>query len=251
MQRFDAAGFNYSRGSYKVDMSASYDQASGSITLEMTSEQPSPEIRYTTDGTDPEATSPVYTEPLKMSETAIVKAAIFDHGKIMGGISQRKISINKATGMKVQYNIPFSDRYKAYSEQTLVNGINGTGSFNDGHWQGFEGTDMDVIIDLGEKTSVSSVSSTYMAATGSWIFLPRSVEYSCSADGSSYTTVGTINTEKDPADQGNRIETYFSSFPAVEARYVRVVARGQITCPPWHAGAGSKAWLFCDEIIVE
>lgn len=251
MQRFDAAGFNYSRGSYKVDMSASYDQASGSITLEMTSEQPSPEIRYTTDGTDPEATSPVYTEPLKMSETAIVRAAIFDHGKIMGGISQKKISINKATGMKVLYNIPFSDRYKAYSEQTLVNGINGSGSFNDGHWQGFEGTDMDVVIDLGEKTSVSSVSSTYMAATGSWIFLPRSVEYSCSADGSSYTTVGTINTEKDPADQGNRIETYFSSFPAVEARYVRVVARGQITCPPWHAGAGSKAWLFCDEIIVE
>jgi len=251
MERFDAAGFNFSRGSYSVDMSASYDQASGSIILEMTSEQPSPEIRYTTDSTDPESTSPVYTDPLKMNESATVRAAIFSKGKLMGGVSQKKISVNKATGMKVQYNIPFSDRYRAYSEQTLVNGINGTGSFNDGHWQGFEGTDMDVVIDLGKETTVTSVSSTYMAATGSWIFLPRSVEYSYSADGSSYTTVGTINTEKYPADQGNRIETYFSSFPAVEARYVRVVARGQITCPQWHAGAGNKAWLFCDEIIVE
>jgi hexosaminidase len=110
---------------------------------------------------------------------------------------------------------------------------------------------MDVVIDLGQETSVNSVSSTYMAATGSWIFLPRSVEYSCSADGSSFTPLGTVSTEIDPADQGNRIETYFSSFPAVETRYVRVVARGQITCPPWHAGAGSKAWLFCDEIVVE
>lgn len=58
-------------------------------------------------------------------------------------------------------------------------------------------------------------------------------------------------TEVDPADQGNMIEVYSSSFPAVNARYVRIVARGLITCPPWHAGAGNKAWLFCDEISVE
>jgi len=22
-------------------------------------------------------------------------------------------------------------------------------------------------------------------------------------------------------------------------------------CPPWHSGAGDKAWLFVDEIIVQ
>jgi len=251
MERFDAAGINYSRGSYRVDMSASFDESSGSIILEMTSEQSSPEIRYTIDGTNPEASSPVYSKPLKMTGTATVKAAIFDSGKIMGGVSEKKITINKATGMKVQYNTPFSDRYRAYEELTLVNGISGSGSFNDGHWQGFEGSDMDVVIDLGKETSVTGVSSSYMAATGSWIFLPRSVEYSYSLDGSNFTQMDTVTTEIDPADQGNRIESYLSSFPAVEARFMRVLARGQITCPPWHAGAGSKAWLFCDEIIVE
>ena len=251
MERYDAAGISYSRGSYTVDMSASYDEASGSIILEMTSEQPSPEIMYSTDGSEPDAGSPVYTEPLTMNESATVKAAIFEDGKMTGGISQKKISINKATGMKIKYNIPFSDNYKGHGDRTLVNGINGSGDFHDGHWQGFEGTDMDVVIDLGKTISVTSVSSSYMAATGSWIFLPRSVEYSCSDDGSTYTPLGTVNTEVDPADQGNMTETYFSSFPAVKARFVRVVARGQITCPPWHAGAGSKAWLFCDEIIVE
>ncbi len=251
MERFDAAGINYSRGSFHVDMSASYDEATAGIILEMTSEQPSPEIRYTTDGSDPVAGSPVYDKPLKMTEKAKVKAAIFREGKMIGGISSKNISINRATGMKVQYNIPFSDRYRGHGDRTLVNGINGSGDFNDGHWQGFEGTDMDVVIDLGKETGITSVSSSFMAAVGSWIFLPRSVEYSCSDDGSNYTPLGTVITEIDPADQGNRTETYFSSFPVVTARYVRVVARGEITCPPWHAGAGSKAWLFCDEIIVE
>lgn len=41
LERFDAAGINYSRGSYRVDMYASYDEASGDIILEMASEQPS------------------------------------------------------------------------------------------------------------------------------------------------------------------------------------------------------------------
>lgn len=251
MERFEAAGINFSRGSYSVDMSASFDEASGSIILEMTSEQPSPEIRYTTDGSEPDAASSEYTEPLIMKESATVKAAIFEDGKMTGGVSRKKISINKATGMKVKYNIPFSDNYKGQGDNTLVNGINGSGDFHDGHWQGFEGTDMDIVIDLGKETSVSGVTSTYMAATGSWIFLPRSVEYSYSGDGVTFLLLGGLNTETDPADQGNRIETYFSSFPAVKARFVKVTARGQITCPPWHAGAGSKAWLFCDEIIVE
>jgi len=251
MARFDAAGINYSRGSYHVDMSASWDEASGNIILEMTSEQPSPEIRYTTDGTDPGAGSPVYDKPLKMNGKSTVRAAIFDNGKPMGRISSKSININKATGMKVQYNTPHSDRYKGHGERTLVNGISGSGDFNDGQWQGFEGTDMDVVIDLGKETQVTSVSSSFMAAVGSWIFLPVSVEYSFSADNTNFTSPQLISTEVDPAAQGSRVQSYFSSFPAVTARYVHVIAHGQITCPPWHAGAGNKAWLFCDEIVVE
>ena len=251
MQRFDAAGINYSRGSYHVDMSASWDEATGDITLEMTSEQPSPEIRYTTDDTDPVAGSPVYDKPLKMTGKATVKAAIFHDGKMMGGISTKSININKATGMKVQYNKSFSDRYRGHGDRTLVNGINGSGDFNDGQWQGFEGTDMDVIIDLGKVTEVSLIGSTYMAAVGSWIFLPKSVEYSWSADGNTYNDLPPLMTSVDPALQGKMNGPYFTAFPAVNARYIRVIARGEITCPPWHAGAGSKAWLFCDEIIVE
>jgi hexosaminidase len=186
-----------------------------------------------------------------MNGKATVKAAIFDNGKIMGRISSKSININKATAMKVQYNTPFSDRYKGFGDRTLVNGISGSGDFNDGQWQGFEGTDMDIVIDLGSETTISSISSGYMAAVGSWIFLPQSVEYSLSSDGTNFAEPQVIITEVAPQDQGNRTKTYQSTFPEVSARYVRVVARGQITCPPWHAGAGNKAWLFCDEIVAE
>jgi len=36
----------------------------------------------------------------------------------------------------------------------------------------------------------------------------------------------------------------------VQARFVRVIANNVEICPEWAPGAGRKAWLFCDEIIV-
>jgi len=251
MDRFDIMKLNYSKGSFHVDMSASYDEASDRVMLEMTSEQPSPEIRYTTDGTEPGPASPLYEGPLPMTETATVRAAIFTDGVMTGRPGEKKIDIHKALGKKVTYNIPFSDKYKAFGDRTLVNGIRGGGAFDDGQWQGFEGTDMDVMVDLGNEMPVTSVSTSFMSSTGSWIFLPRSVTFSISSDGKEFSQVHEIMTDIKPEDQGSRINEYFASFPEETARYVRVFAHGLITCPPWHAGAGGKAWMFCDEIIVE
>jgi hexosaminidase len=251
MERFDIMGLDYSIGSFHVDMSATYDEASNSVILEMTSEQPSPEIHYTTDGSVPGPASSLYEAPLPLKETATVRAAIFYEGKMTGSPSEKTVYIHKAIGKKVIYNIPFSDRYKAYGDRTLVNGIRGSGAFNDGQWQGFEGTDLDVIIDLGSEMTVTSISSSFMASVGSWIFLPQSVTYSTSSEGNTFTPVNKSQTDIAPEDQGSRIKEYPASFPEVTARFVKVHARGQITCPSWHAGAGGKAWLFCDEIIVE
>ncbi len=251
MQRFDAMGLSYSKGSYRVDMTAEYDEKLNSINLTITGEQPSPEIRYTTDGTEPGPVSDIYLNPLPLDSSATVKAAIFSDGRIMGKVSEKKVTINHATGRGVTNNLPFSDKYRAFGDRTLVNGIRGSGAFDDGQWQGFEGTDLDIIIDLARNTRITRVSTSFLAATGSWIFLPESVVFSTSADGSSFDPMPPVATEIRPEDQGRRINEYFSSFPEVTARYVRVVARSIGTCPAWHAGAGGKAWIFCDEIIVE
>lgn len=251
MERFDAMGLAYSKGSYSVEMTALCNEEQNSITLTMTSEQPSPEIRYTTDGSEPGPVSMVYEAPLPLDSTVTVKAAIFAEGEMIGRVNEKTVNINLATGRDVTYSIPYNNRYKAFGNKTLVNGIRGSGAFDDGQWQGFEGTDMDVIIDLGSEIAVTLISSRFMANVGSWIFLPEKVEYSSSADGESFIPLHAIVTNLKPEEQESRTEEYFASFPAVTTRYIRVVARGLGTCPPWHAGAGGKAWLFCDEIIIE
>jgi hypothetical protein len=36
----------------------------------------------------------------------------------------------------------------------------------------------------------------------------------------------------------------------LRARYVKVRATNMGICPAWHKGAGERAWLFVDEIII-
>jgi hexosaminidase len=251
MEHFDAAGWSYSKGSFRVDMTASFNEESNNITLEMRTEQTSPEIRYTTDGSDPDSSSAVYESPLPLKASATVRAAIFTGGKISGKISEKKVTIHKATGKPVKYNLPFSDKYKALGDKTLVNGIMGSGAFDDGQWQGFDGTDLDIVIDLGSVTPLTKVSTRFKAATGSWIFLPRWVEISLSEDGNTFSAPHRIETTLTTEDQGNETVDYFTTFPEGKARLVRVVAGSQGICPPWHPGAGGKAWMFCDEVVID
>jgi hypothetical protein len=47
------------------------------------------------------------------------------------------------------------------------------------------------------------------------------------------------------------IHDFSASMKTIKARYVRVKAENIGVCPKWHSGAGNKAWLFVDEIMVE
>ncbi len=49
----------------------------GQVTVAITTEEPNATIRYTIDGRDPDENSPVYTEPLTIDKTTVVKAATF------------------------------------------------------------------------------------------------------------------------------------------------------------------------------
>ena len=250
-ERFDEKGWVYSRGSYRVDTETSYNEATNSVTVGLISEQPSPEIRYTLDGSEPSASSALYKNPLTVDSTTTIKAAVFKDGKMIGRTSEKTLNINFATGKSITYKIPYSSKYKGTGDKTLVDGIRGSGDFNDGHWLGFEGTDMAVVIDLGKLTDIKHIVASFIPNVHSWIFLPQSVTFSTSMDGKVFNALPTIETSLKPEVQNNQINEYFFTFPEQYVRYVEVFAKGLITCPAWHSGAGSKAWMFCDEIIVE
>lgn len=147
---------------------------------------------------------------------------------------------HKGLGKKVIYNQPYSPKYTASGDVTLVDGKRGTFNYQEGFWQGFETHDFDVTIDLGEVTDIHEVSACFMQRNDQWIWMPREVVISISDDGEHFTEIHREGCDIDPNNPAVLFQ-YFTWQGKNRARYVR-----------YHAIANGRegGWLFTDEVVV-
>lgn len=230
---------HYYRPMPDLDIKASADTLQKASLVRITSEQYQPEIRYTTDGTNPTATSYVYQNPFYVKDTATVKAAIFFPAAAhWGPVAALQMAYHKAVGATVTYNQPYSKKYVAQKEYTLVNGEKGSFTYGDGQWQGFEGGDMDVTIELKASIPVHKVSVSFMQITGPGVYMPGYVQVSCSNDGKSFSTPVTINNSV-PDSISTLVIKPFEVMLNQQAKFIRVVAKNS-----------KHGFLFADEVMV-
>ncbi len=179
--------------------------------------------------------------------STIIAAAPFRHPPSL----DYPIIRHKAYGAKVMYAAPPDAQWATNDPAgALVDGEKGSPQRDDGLWQGFEGNDLDVTIDLGELRYITRVSAGFLIAHRWRIFSPLEVTYAFSKDGTSYSAPLRASL---PAARGyesdRRIEAPVKLIAT--ARYIRVRAKNIWQCPDWHRSRGGKARLFADEIVVE
>ena len=192
-----------------------------------------------------------YTTPFGTNTTSTLKARGFKNEKPYGEFEQELIK-HKATGKKVNYTIPYNKHYKGTGDNNLTDGLLGSvENFRDGYYQGFSGTDMEVIIDFGQATTFSNIETTFFQYYLSWIVLPTSVSYAISDDGKNFTELSII-THKIPLMQEGKFKHTFSfENENIKTKYLKVSAKTVGKLPQEHPAAGSDAWIFVDEIIIE
>ena len=81
--------------------------------------------------------------------------------------------------------------------------------------------------------------------------MPASVEFAVSEDGDNFMVATTLENDISLKQEGTFLKEFAVALDNAQARYVRVKAKNIGICPPWHAVAGGKAWLFCDEIVIQ
>jgi len=207
-------------------------------------------IYYTLDGSDPTTLSTIYQHPILIDKSTTLKAfAIIDGSPESFSITAnfRKIPNNRKITLKTKY----SPQYSAGGDMALIDFERGSTDFHTGSWQGYEGVDIDATIDLGEIQPVHSLSAGFLQDEKSWIFFPLEVSFFLSDDGKIFRKVAILKNDV-PENKEEAITKDFSiNLTEAHARYVKMVARNRGVCPPWHPGAGNKAWVFADEIVIE
>lgn len=209
------------------------------------------EIRYTLDGTEPDSNSTLYENPILLTESATLKTFSSKEGwQPSPVITEDFVKIAGHSPNLSLLHKP-SDKYAAEGDLSLVDFVKGTQQFRDGNWLGFEGNDLIATLDMQKTASIKRVSVSCLEDVGAWIFYPVGLEISISDDGKSYRKVATKNFPKTKETTTPSMKHFTISFDAVDARYVKVETRNFSKVPSWHPGAGGKAWLFVDEVMVE
>lgn len=216
------------------------------LTVTLTSSHPGSTIYYTTDGSEPGEHASKYLEPLCISQQTQLNYIAFNPEGIQGLVGSSGYFKSRYA---VQLAHAADPQYSGSGPMGLVDGAKGSMDFADGKWTGLNGTNLDATIDLGHIKTTGTISVSFLENTNSWIFLPSTVRILVSEDGTDYREVRLFSQEAPDKNLTSRKE--FTCKSEMAFRFVRVVAEPLVTIPAWHPGAGSKAWVFADEISIE
>jgi len=207
------------------------------------------EIYYTLDGTNPTTKSQKYTKPFTIKDDCTLKTFAKKEGVGESAtIETNFVRIRKHRTIK--HNTAYGKQYAAGGNNALVDALRGGKDYRTGTWQGFEGVDINAIIDLGKKEAITKLTIGFLQDENSWIFMPETVTFYTSNDGKNFKEIGSIQNNISPKEKGTQLKDF--TLPTnTQAQYLKVIAKNRGICPEYHKGAGGKSWIFADEIIIK
>lgn len=142
-------------------------------------------------------------------------------------------------------------KYAGEDPQTLTDGALGGNSFYS-NWLGYEGNDLEAIVDLEQSQEISHLQTAFLKVTNHVVFFPEWVKVSYSTDNETFYEIATKKTDHplQKGDKVNDIEYFSFQFPSVHARYIKIYAQSMKEAPEWHHASGLPSWMFCDEVII-
>ena len=211
-------------------------------------------VYYTTDTSTPNINSIKYTQPILADTGITIRARVIDNGRSCD-VQTDSFVFHKAIGMLHKLNSRWDTArvtYAARGELGLLDGRRGGRKFfNDGRWQAYFGSDIDIELDLGAVTPVNKITMGFGQLMRYGIMYPKQIEVSTSPDGINYTLVNTTVNTIDGNTEARSTHDYVIPFTKLKARYIKIVAKSIGPLPDWHYSKGTKSWLYADEIIVE
>lgn len=244
-KRYEFQGINYAKSAFLITPESAIDLESKTLKLSLQSEFTKADIRYALGDKELAINAIKYVEPVELSSTTTITAAVFKNDSVFGKLFTDTINFHEAIASKVDYIVKYSEKYKGAGESTLVNAIRGTKNFHDGQWQGWMNDNMEIIIDLDQIKSISKVTVGALENQSPWIYFPKAIEVSTSDDLASFKIIGKI--ERPYVQNANaELKDFVVGFDQLKTRYVKVKAINLKQAPK-----GSGVWMFIDEILIE
>ena len=245
---YDVMGYNYATHIFDTRGKIRINKEKGCVEVELEAQGDTP-IRYTLDGSEPSADSPIYAGPVEIKESCTLKAKSDRNGKSTRTYS-KTFESHKAMGRPVSALTETHPSYTYNCPDMLTDGLRGAGPYNSGDFAGWYNKPVEVVIEM-DGTPYSSVTLSTFVFRYDYVFNPLDLTVFVSEDGKDYSQVAHDEYPVEGGvDDGNGCNEYTVTFPETSAKYLKVTARCLEALPEWHSGKGNPGFVFVDEIVV-
>lgn len=204
-------------------------------------------IYYTLDGSEVDTNSKLYKGEFKITNSKVLKAATFKNGVQSKMITATFTKIPR--GRSIELFTEYGSHYSAGGDKALIDHLKGARNYMTGSWQGYQGVNVEVVIDLNRVTSFSEISTGFLQDWNAWIFMPEWVDYYSSEDGKNFHKLGRVFNQVDEKEAGVVLQE-FTLQKNTKTRFIKVVAKNRKYNPDWHRAPGDICWIFADEISI-
>ena len=203
------------------------------------------EIRYTSDGTEPNEASTIFASPLKVSTPSCIKAKSFKTGFLPSETTTVQVLPFQSKAIdSIEMITPISKKYPANGWKTLCDKQLGDANFQQ-NWVGCDANEFELTLHFSKKRRLSNMAVGLLRQQKSWIFLPSAIEL--------YDKKGKLLTSialpAEAIELPNSTEIISLKLPKQRYKSLKIKLIALPTLPDWHPGAGSSGWIFLDEIM--
>ena len=243
MDRYKLWNVHYSTAYFDLQPSVIAGKK-GKPAWKLDSRWPGGQIQYVIDSVSQKRL--VYKGPINITRSGKYGATITNANQtLQTRWIWQEFKLNLASGKKIRLAKEPNKSYSLGGAFTLIDGIQNTqGMIRSSQFLGFNGKDMEAVIDLGRKTSIFQVVVHAFEQPGSWIYRPSDMTVSISLDDNQFSPI-----QSKWEITGSKNLLY--SLPVVaKTRYIRIQAKNPGIIREGLPGAGHSAWIFFDEIEI-
>lgn len=209
------------------------------------------DIRYTTDGTDPDSLkSPLYQPGMMISDNTTIKAKAFKVGWFGSDIINYSFYKNTYKPDSAALITAVNERYTADGARTLIDGELGGMNYGNNKWLGTQ-ADMQFFLFFNNPIKPKTLSLNSLKNIDGQIFLPTEIQVWGGKDEQHLKLISKLITAPQKKGEPPVVQALVCKLNETEPlSCMKVVAKPIKKLPDWHPAKGKPSWVFVDEVFV-
>lgn len=209
------------------------------------------QIRYTTDGSEPDSLkSSLFDKQVLLKESATIKAKAYKSGWYGSETITANLYKSSYQPDSILFLLQPDDKYKTGGAKILADHQFGDYEFGSGKWIGVRQNNLEALLYFKHPARMQSVILNVMRLLPSYVFPPESLEIWGGSEKNKLRLLSRVKPEVTKKGEERALIKVEGKFKPQNVSYLKIVVRNLKKLPDWHQGKGEPAWVFIDEILL-